>query len=45
MQLPPKKVKQIQKQLIDGEVREIVVEVEEKPKRLFIFAPSLQTSQ
>ncbi|KAF8807136.1 hypothetical protein BYT27DRAFT_7100236 [Phlegmacium glaucopus] len=47
MQLPPKKVKQMQKQIIDGEEREVEVEVEvvEERKRLFIFAPSLQVSQ
>ena len=47
MQLPPKKVKQMQKQIVDGEECEVEVEVEvvEKRKCLFKFAPSIQVSQ
>ena len=47
MQLPPKKVKQIQKQIVDGQECEVEVEVEvfEERKCLFKFAPSIQVSQ
>jgi len=43
MQAPPKKVKQVETQIIDGEEREVEVEVEvhETPKRLFLFAPTV----
>jgi hypothetical protein len=46
MQLPPKKVKQMQKQIVNGEEREVEVEVEvvAQRKRLFLFAPSIQVS-
>lgn len=47
MQLPLKKVKQIQKQIINGQVCEVEVEIEmeEERKCLFNFAPSIQVSQ
>jgi hypothetical protein len=47
MQLPPKKVKQMQKQIVDGEEYEVEVEVEvmEERKCLFKFAPSIQVTQ
>ena len=47
MQLPPKKVKQMQKQIVDGRECEVEVEVEvvEERKCLFKFAPSIQVSQ
>jgi hypothetical protein len=47
MQLPPKKVKQMQKQIVDGQECEIEVEVEvvEERKCLFKFAPSIQVLQ
>jgi len=47
MQLPPKKVRQIQKQIVDGQECEVEVEVEvmEERKCLFKFAPSIQVSQ
>ena len=47
MQLPPKKVKQMQKQIVNGEEREVEVEVEvmAERKRLFLFAPSIQVPQ
>ncbi|KAK2465255.1 hypothetical protein APHAL10511_002609 [Amanita phalloides] len=42
MQLPPKKEKQIRKQIVDGREVEVEVEVEVEPtlKRLFLFSPS-----
>jgi len=47
MQLPPKKVKQMQKQIVDGQECEVEVEVEvvEERKCLFNFAPNIQLSQ
>ena len=47
MQLPPKKVKQMQKQVVDGKEYDVEVEVEvvEERKCLFKFAPSLKVSQ
>jgi hypothetical protein len=47
MELPPKKVKQKQKQIVDGHECEVEVEVEvmEERKCLFKFAPSIQVSQ
>jgi hypothetical protein len=47
MQLPPKKVKQMQKQIVDGQECEVEVEVDvvEKRKCLFKFAPSIQVIQ
>jgi hypothetical protein len=44
MQLPPKKVKQMQKRIVDGKECELEVEVEvvEERKCLFKFPPSLQ---
>ena len=47
MQLPPKKVKQMQKQIVDGKECEVEVEVEvvEERKCLFKLAPSLQVSR
>jgi len=41
MQVPPKKVKKIETQIIDGEEHEVEVEVNEEPKRLFLFAPTV----
>ncbi|KAF8964359.1 hypothetical protein BDZ97DRAFT_1816100 [Flammula alnicola] len=42
MPIPPKKVKKMEKRIVDGEEREVEVEVEEYPerKRLFLFAPT-----
>jgi len=42
MQLPPKKVKKLETQIVNGEERQIEVEVEipEERKRLFNFAPT-----
>jgi len=43
MELPPKKVKRLETQLIDGEECQVEVEVEvhEERKRLFLFAPKV----
>jgi len=47
MPLPPKKVKQMLTKIVDGQEYEVEVEIEvvEKRKCLFNFAPSIQTSQ
>jgi hypothetical protein len=47
MPFPPKKVKQMQKRIVDGKECEVEVEVEvvEERKCLFKFPPSLQVSQ
>jgi hypothetical protein len=41
MQLPPKKEIRIVKKIVDGEEKEVEIEVEvyEEPKKLFNFAP------
>jgi hypothetical protein len=43
MELPPKKVKQLETRIIEGEERQVEVEVEvhEERKRLFLFAPKV----
>jgi hypothetical protein len=43
MQLPPKKVKKIERQIVDGEEQDVEIEVEvhEERKRLFLFAPTV----
>ncbi|CAA7261507.1 unnamed protein product [Cyclocybe aegerita] len=47
MQLPPKTIKKVETQLIDGEERQVEVEVEvpQERKRLFLFAPTTRISQ
>ncbi|KDR82793.1 hypothetical protein GALMADRAFT_134348 [Galerina marginata CBS 339.88] len=42
MPIPPKKVKKMEKQVVNGQEKEVEVEVEvfEERKRLFLFAPS-----
>ncbi|PPQ81460.1 hypothetical protein CVT24_001449 [Panaeolus cyanescens] len=46
MQLPPKKIKKTERQLIDGVEQDVEVEVEvyEERKRLFLFAPSTRVT-
>lgn len=43
MQLPPKKEMRIVKKIVDGEEKEVEMEVAvfEKPKKLFLFAPKV----
>ena len=42
MPIPPKKVKKMEKRIVDGEEKEVEVEVEvyEERKRLFLFPPT-----
>jgi hypothetical protein len=44
MQLPSRKEKQIQRQIIDGQEVQVEVEVEVEPtlKRLFLFSPTVR---
>jgi hypothetical protein len=43
LKLPPKKQTQILTKIVDGEEKEVETEVEvyEKPKKLFLFAPKV----
>jgi hypothetical protein len=42
MPIPPKKVKKMERRIVDGQEKDVEVEVEvpEERKRLFLFAPT-----